>query len=191
VIDKAVTYDPALATRLAAELLDRDEGRPSNTDRSASEQLLAAVAEIERLHKRVLVPLTEQQVVAALHEGRAEAMAATGDNAWASLLIQRDAARIEAIRAQAERDSFHASLDICHDECKTLRDELTATEDRCDAIEVEVERLRPVFETAKTWSATVDYHWRDRDEVTGQPGARAERALLEAVDVALAKEPRK
>jgi chromosome segregation ATPase len=89
-------------------------------------------AEVEKLRNRVLVPLTEREVQAALHEGRAEAMAATGDNAWTSLLAQRDAARIEAIRARAERDALHASLDICHGECKTLREELTAAEDACD-----------------------------------------------------------
>ena len=61
-----------------------------------------AMTEIETLRtqlaqarERVLRPLSAAEVEAALHEGRAEAMAATGDNAWTSLLRQRDEARAE------------------------------------------------------------------------------------------------
>ena len=82
--------------------------RMLNNARSASEQLRAAVVEVDRLRAKVsdmrseavraamLTPLTAEQVKRALHEGRAEAMAATGDNAWTTLLLDRDrlAARV-------------------------------------------------------------------------------------------------
>jgi chromosome segregation ATPase len=163
-------------------------------------------AEVETLRNRVLVPLTEQQIVAALHEGRAEAMAATGDNAWASIVGREHAARIEAIRAKAERDSFHDSLDICHGECKTLREELTAAEDRCDTIEtardaaraeadrwkriadawkqvldaVEYKRMRPVFEAALAW-----HEW---SRIEGRIHDAPTNALVSAIDAAITKQ---
>jgi hypothetical protein len=67
-------------------------------------QLAAANAEIERLRGRVLQPLTEREIQDALHEGRAVAMAATGDNAWTSLLKQRDDARQQLAAMTAARN---------------------------------------------------------------------------------------
>ena len=56
--------------------------------------LVRALAEVERLRAvTVLTPLTTDDVVSALHEGHAERRAAEGDNAWTSLLRQRDTAR--------------------------------------------------------------------------------------------------
>jgi hypothetical protein len=66
--------------------------------------LAAKDAECERLRGAVLRPLTEREVQAALHEGRAEAMAATGDNAWTSLLKQRDELRQQLSAISAARD---------------------------------------------------------------------------------------
>ncbi len=57
----------------------------------------------------VLRPLTEEEVVAALHEGRAERMVAQGDNAWTTLMKQRDDAikeRDELRMLLKERDEY-------------------------------------------------------------------------------------
>lgn len=85
--------------------------------RTALPALIDRVEELERerdeARNRVLRPLTEREVQAALHEGRAEAMAATGDNAWTSLLTARDklAAECERLRALVNRAAD--SLDYC------------------------------------------------------------------------------
>jgi hypothetical protein len=73
--------------------------------------LCATLAEATRAGPvGVLRPLTAREVEAALHEGRAEAMAATGDNAWTTLLRQRDEARSALAKAEAERDEMRERL---------------------------------------------------------------------------------
>lgn len=49
-------------------------------------EILRLEGEVARISQSVLVPLTEDQVVEALHAGHAERRAAEGDNAWTSLL---------------------------------------------------------------------------------------------------------
>lgn len=56
-----------------------------------------------RIKGDVLRPLTEEEIVAALNEGRAERMVAQHDNAWTSLMKQRD----EAVK---ERDELRMLL---------------------------------------------------------------------------------
>lgn len=73
--------------------------------------MLELIAEIEKLRNRVLQPLTEREIQQALHEGRAKAMAATGDNAWTSLLKQRDEARQQLATVTVARDEACDALD--------------------------------------------------------------------------------
>lgn len=71
--------------------------------------LLKELRELRTNQVDVLRVLTPAQIEAALHEGRAEAMAATGDNAWTSLLKQRDEAvkeRDELRMLLKERDEY-------------------------------------------------------------------------------------
>jgi ribosomal protein L29 len=71
--------------------------------------LLKELAELRDKQVDVLRVLTPEQITAALHEGRAEAMASTGDNAWTSLLRQRDEARRELAELKMllkERDEY-------------------------------------------------------------------------------------
>jgi hypothetical protein len=71
--------------------------------------LLKELRELRTNQVDVLRVLTPKQIEAALHEGRAEAMAATGDNAWTSLMKQRDEARKELAELKMllkERDEY-------------------------------------------------------------------------------------
>jgi hypothetical protein len=56
--------------------------------------------ENEKLRGAVLRPLDTSDVIAALHEGHAERKVAEHDNAWTSLMRQRDEARAEVKRMQ-------------------------------------------------------------------------------------------
>lgn len=80
---------------------------------ASPQTVLALLDEIERLRSQrdPLRPLTPREIEAALHEGRAEAVAATGDNAWTSLLRQRDEARQQLAAAQQECERLSGRLD--------------------------------------------------------------------------------
>ena len=75
-----------------------------------------AQSEVKRLraeltHQAVLRPLTPQEIEDALNNGRAESMAARGDNAWTSLLAQRDAALAQVERLRATLDMIRHDMD--------------------------------------------------------------------------------
>jgi hypothetical protein len=67
------------------------------------------VAEVEKLRSAVLRPLDTSDVIAALHEGHAERKVAEHDNAWTSLMRQRDEARAEVERM---RPVYEAAIAI-------------------------------------------------------------------------------
>lgn len=77
--------------------------------------LLHLAAEVERLKGCVLRPLTEREIEQALHEGRAEAMSATGDNAWSSLLDDRDRLRAEVEKMRPDVEAAMAWKDVADD----------------------------------------------------------------------------
>ena len=89
-----------LRAQLAQVEKERDEAVQEATNWRAAYEAASA---------KVLQPLTAEQVKRALHEGRAEAMAAAGDNAWSSLLSQRDAAIARAEAVEKERDEALAN----------------------------------------------------------------------------------
>ena len=102
IVESLVREKQAIVAHYQKALAERDVAVARvQAERDA---LRVALRELEgenaRLRNRVLVPLTEREVRAALHEGRAEAMAATGDNAWTSLLKQRDEARARLARVE-------------------------------------------------------------------------------------------
>lgn len=131
-------------------------------------------AEVEGLRTCMLVPLTEQQVIAALHEGRAEAMAATGDNAWTSLLKQRDeaCAEVELLRrdGDATREALIIQRDAVNDDNMRLRARLA--------------RIEPVYEAAVRWRRVIA-----TASAMDVPGAQSpvnvpHYALIDAIDAA-------
>lgn len=73
--------------------------------------------EIERLRNP---PLTEAQVIAALHEGAAERAAAEGDNAWTSLLHQRQELTEQVAKLSNENDTLHQALQLMARKCGEL-----------------------------------------------------------------------
>jgi hypothetical protein len=103
--------------------------------RNAEAQLATAVEERDEARNAVLRPMTEAQVEAALHEGRAEAMAATGDNAWTSLLKQRDSWKARAEAAEKERE-------IADGFVRTAREQRDRFMERASALEYAANDLR-------------------------------------------------
>jgi hypothetical protein len=85
-------------------------------DRGAS--FAAARAEVARLRKRlrgsVLTPLAPAEIEAALHAGAVESAVARGDNAWTSLVRQRDRYRAVFEAACAYVDNEPASRNRIH-----------------------------------------------------------------------------
>jgi hypothetical protein len=130
--------------------------------------------EVERLRNRVLVPLTELEVQAALHEGRAEAMAATGDNAWTSLLKQRDEARAEVELLRRDGDATREALIIQRD----------AVNDDNMRLRARLARIEPVYEAAVRWRRVIA-----TASAMDVPGAQSpvnvpHYALIDAIDAA-------
>lgn len=74
-----------------------------------------ARAALARCQEAVLRgPITDAEVVEALAEGRAERRIAEGDNAWATIIRQRDTARAELAAMTTERDEAkRIGLSVC------------------------------------------------------------------------------
>jgi hypothetical protein len=99
-----VRSDPTTAA-IAEQIADRErlQGEVTRLAKALVEAYTlneVLTAERDRLRAAVRgAPITEKQVVTELHEGHAERRAAEGDNAWRSLLSDRD--RLRALVEEA------------------------------------------------------------------------------------------
>lgn len=156
-----MTFNAEEAKRLSAELASwapACNAVMSAILLSASQQLAGACEEVERLRGAVLRPLTEAEVVSALYEGRAEAMAATGDNAWSSLLADRDrlAARVAELERGFVSDASYDSM------LKRLDEDRVRLLDEVARLNTWADRLGERIDKAESQLASVK---RARDEL--------------------------
>jgi hypothetical protein len=97
-----------------AYIVRLEQWRCDRTDRMAT-VLCDALDEIERLKSKLWRPLSHVEMIDALAEGAAESRMAQGDNAWTTIVKQRDEARAEVDRMRPVVEAACARVDNVRD----------------------------------------------------------------------------